>query len=1537
MQLFIYVSLSSNPSGAYSIQSGGGWHSLAPGQSHTVTVRLTGQGQSPGTKTGELRILWYYQGSQFADDRTNLTGIIAHDPDLSGAGLNFGQTYLGETRDGTCWIQNDSEESLSLTIDSISIQGSDQNRFEILSGAGGGTLSPGQRRDIEVRYLADVVGAHDDAYILIEFTYDGLAYHGDSGANLSLSGETLPLPTAKLWLDDDLTTQGDSAGTMILSIDHTYPDEGGTYCDQSAEYNKMKPGDLTYVIISDFGGSKAGLLLKKRQRIMEEYRANGLPDDSREVLTETLNVMGQTWMEETTLNEDMLSELWGVISIRHHRFGVVAQETGYYIDVKAQVGSHISKHNDELAENACFRASNFLMSAMEHGVLEQLQIDVPAASTVKLFQIANSQGHKIFMANADNYSTIEPQLTGYSAQDFQDFQDKVNSGATLFLPAEGQLTSAGWEWQGKGYIEYSESESGAHVGMIIGGDYYGGYAVLDAFADAAQLVKNKTVKLWNDVTSIFDRKSKDPINMTTGAAISENTDLSMGGGEPLGLRLTRFYTSDSHYKKTVLGHGWNHNYNVYADVHSDGESGLGSRLPVDCAGLIAASVSTLDLMETDPQVREWTISSLIGKWAMDRLSYNAVSVYLRKMALTYIKLPDDTYNPPPGVTMELIKDGSLYRLDERFDETIRFNADNKISSWEDADGNTTTFNYSGGKLNTAQDAFGRTLTFTYNGDLLDTVTDSTGRSVSYEYDGSENLSGFRDPENKLWSYGYDAEHRLTTLTNPLSITTATNEYDTLGRVKTQTVPRQGGGNATYNFYFTDFRNIEEDPEGNQAIYYIDNNGRTIGEENALGHKSATEYDGQNHVTKTVDPRQNPTIYEYDGTYNLINVTDVLQNVTRYLYDGQFRKTDAYDPLDHRIHFDYDSEHHLTGTIVYPEDGKQIETNATYYTNGLTHTATDGRGTVTTMTYDAYGNVDTTQTGTQPAVDSDYDAIGLMQSLTDQVASTTTFDYDDRGLLETRTDPLLKSVNFTYYDDGRVNTITDRNSDEIGYTYTPAGKVNTVTYTPGGGSPSFQISYGYDVRDNLRTMNDSLGTTSYDYDGANRLTSVTDPHGFVIGYSYDEAGNLTTLTYPGNKTLLYTYDALNRLETVTIDWLGKTATYHYDTAGRLSEFDHFNGTWTSYGHDNADRLTNLQNRKSDASAIATYGFILDDNGNRQEISLEEPLLPVLSGMSVAYTYNEKKNRLLSDGLSAFSYDDEGHLSARDDIDYTFDAAHRLVGSTGSVPCHYFYDGNNNRLKAIRNGVTTKYIHDASGNFLAEADENNTIFRYYIYGKGLMAMVTASGELYCYHFDANANIIAMTDTGQNIVNAYAYTPFGLIGNELETIEQPFKFVGQFGVMTEPNAFYYMRARYYDPQAGRFISEDPMGFDGGHFNLFVYASNNPILFVDPYGLIKWRQVGLGVLQAADALGMAALAFGTTVGTAVLTGNPVLTGVVGIEMLPVLGAAVLEGPHAYHNIYEGLKDTNTTVEAVTTEPRPSTPKPTQATTPSVPVGKRF
>ncbi|MBE9581515.1 MAG: RHS repeat-associated core domain-containing protein, partial [Proteobacteria bacterium] len=171
--------------------------------------------------------------------------------------------------------------------------------------------------------------------------------------------------------------------------------------------------------------------------------------------------------------------------------------------------------------------------------------------------------------------------------------------------------------------------------------------------------------------------------------------------------------------------------------------------------------------------------------------------------------------------------------------------------------------------------------------------------------------------------------------------------------------------------------------------------------------------------------------------------------------------------------------------------------------------------------------------------------------------------------------------------------------------------------------------------------------------------------------------------------------------------------------------------------------------------------------------------------------------------------------------------------GAEGAEYFYDGAGRRLEATRSGELTLYILDASGNVLAEADGTG-ITRYYIYGLGLVAMITETDDLYTYHFNAVGSTMAITDASETVVNKYSYDSFGALGNQVETIKQPFKFVGQHGVMAEPNGLYFMRARYYDPTLGRFLQPDPLGFAGGDVNLYVYASNNPILLIDPWGLM-------------------------------------------------------------------------------------------------------
>ncbi|MDD5759859.1 MAG: hypothetical protein PHI06_12350, partial [Desulfobulbaceae bacterium] len=594
----------------------------------------------------------------------------------------------------------------------------------------------------------------------------------------------------------------------------------------------------------------------------------------------------------------------------------------------------------------------------------------------------------------------------------------------------------------------------------------------------------------------------------------------------------------------------------------------------------------------------------------------------------------------------------------------------------------------------------------------------------------------------------------------------------------------------------------------------------------------------------IDPKDNTTQYQYDGANNLTKIIDAYSKESVNTYDALYHRTDSTDPLGHVSHTDFDGEHHPFRSTTYPAPGNPVSSESAYFPNGLGQTAKDGRKVVTSFTYDAYGNPDTKQTASFPAIDYTFDPIGRMTGLKDQAGSQTTFVYDKRGLLLSRLDPLLKSATSTYYDDGTVHTKTDRNNQTISYDYTNSGKLGAITYPN-----SAVTSYTYDLRDNLTQRQDSLGTTGLSYDALNRITTLTDPRNFSTGYEYDATGNVTKITYPGNKTISYTYDALNRLATVSIDWLGKTATYHYDDAGRLTGLDQFNGTSSQYTYDNANRLTDLQTltAPSVGQVIAAYHFTLDGNGNRIHSSQTTPQALTVADESLAMTYNATKNRLLTAGASNFSYDNEGQLATKNSDGFTFDYEHRLTAISGAMSGQFKYDGAGNRLEASWNGTTTRYVYDVKGNLIAEADSNNIISRYYIYGAGLMAMVTSNGELYCYHFDATGHTVALTNASKGLVNKYAYTPYGIIANQTETMPQPFKYAGQHGVMAEPNGLYYMRARYYDPQVGRFLSEDSLGFEGGDLNLYAYVGNSPIMGVDPSGLC----VQSGIRSAVDYMG--------------------------------------------------------------------------------------
>ena len=239
--------------------------------------------------------------------------------------------------------------------------------------------------------------------------------------------------------------------------------------------------------------------------------------------------------------------------------------------------------------------------------------------------------------------------------------------------------------------------------------------------------------------------------------------------------------------------------------------------------------------------------------------------------------------------------------------------------------------------------------------------------------------------------------------------------------------------------------------------------------------------------------------------------------------------------------------------------------------------------------------------------------------------------------------------------------------------------------------------------------------------------------------------------------------------------------------------------------------------------------------------------------------------MSTDTALYDYDNEGQLSSKQEGEtttYSFDKAYRLTGIGADT---FAYDGAGNRLRAVRGGVETRYIYDANGNLLAEADANNVITRYYVHGSGLLAAITPVDAVYCYHYNATGNTVAITDSSETVVNSYDYSPFGMIISESEGFAQPFKYVGRLGVMSEGD-FYYMRARYYDPLNGRFISEDPLGFDGGDVNLYVYGSNAPTIYSDSWGLSALA--GALPIAGGFAAGDGPLPIGDLIGAGIILG---------------------------------------------------------------------
>jgi RHS repeat-associated protein len=1171
---------------------------------------------------------------------------------------------------------------------------------------------------------------------------------------VSLTFNTANPPQAVISLDDvanQTATSGSGAtATMITSITHPFgnwnfannavtPVARFNQTDGGLTYQRTAPG---YIVTYAFDNPNQ--LLKSRQQKLDALNQQGLSTTSTKVVTETLNVIGLSWIQQTYLASVAIGAQKGELVFDHHRCGRAAQELptanqgGFYVDLRLNYSAGLwsagAPGSSGDPGEPLFRYSTFISSALEHGILEQLQNNL-SSSTIKLLYLANQNHQKLILATPNNASTVSSLLASetvspYTAGDQSTLLGKIGTGVTMLLPSGYNKINT---WKGYGYAIDSISGSGEGFGMIISGGYAGGYGgipiwVDPVYQDTTSFINSPTIFTPAPVTQM-PVTGADPVNMLDGSFALDKVDLAAGQPEPRGYSLGRHYdTNRRAFNQANMANGWTHRYNMYVSERSDAVAALGQNTPQEMAAFVAGVRAGYEIMNTtptasNPQSELWAVAALISEWAVDNLKNNAVCITLGENPVQFIKQPDGSYTASAGVNMTLAKP-SGYQLQQRRGNTFNFDPTTlKINSIVDPYGKTMSFTYSAGLLSTVVDGWGtaaRTLTFHYNTanppqltSVSDGATaDSTARTVTYNYATTYNPKGdlvsVVDPEGKTWAYVYDANHNITKTLDPTSPTPRTitqNIYDANFKVSQQYC--QGDSvHQIWNLYTTPRVAVQKDPLGGRTIYYYDEKQRLVGVKDPNGNKTTTVYDGQDHAVQQISPLNETTAYVYDGYQNLLQVTDPLLNSAYYTYDP----LNQYDQL----------------------------------------TKKDFLGNVTSFTYDGHHQP---QTITSPNVNNDNTKLVVV-----------TLVYNPDGTLKTQQDPDLRVTSFQYDNRGEGSKKTYNNNDFESYTYNTLGDV--INHTDAK-SISTDFTYNHRRQPLTTTIHATGGDVAADvvttlaYDNSGNLYTTKNPNGNTTSQTYSATQKPLLTTFPtvtaGTPTIQKTYDYRDWLQTIT-DPLSHNVNYVYDVGGRVRQTSDQLSHLTTQGYDNDGHRTSITSPLVAATQTTQFGY----NARGEQITMTDAANTANSVVNYTYDNNGQllttKNR--NGNIYTSTYYNDGHpwtfqTPSLNTTTYTYFQSGLLKSLTkpSTAQSTYTYDSRGRLWTSADPVGTSTYAYDADNNLLTHSENSKSITRVYDKLNRLTSYTDENGYVIGYVYDANGNLTQMTYPGNNIVK-YKY---------------------------------------------------------------------------------------------------------------------------------------------------------------------------------------
>ena len=398
--------------------------------------------------------------------------------------------------------------------------------------------------------------------------------------------------------------------------------------------------------------------------------------------------------------------------------------------------------------------------------------------------------------------------------------------------------------------------------------------------------------------------------------------------------------------------------------------------------------------------------------------------------------------------------------------------------------------------------------------------------------------------------------------------------------------------------------------------------------------------------------------------------------------------------------------------------------------------------------------------------------------------------------------------FTYHTEtaydalGRLSRLTYPNGAYVSYAYDhDAGPATEVVYHHGQNAYPFVTDLSLHVSGRPLTVTIDGGEKTYGYDGLNQLTDARFQFGGTTrydahGFSYDHQGDLSAYTRndPG---------------------LSATLGFGYTEQGLLREFRLGSHT-ARYRHDRHGNLTGVDGFQADPYHIPDV-----DTGEGYDDKMHR----------VGWIYDQA-GRLLRDDTYVYSYDAGGLLAMVREV-------------AGGIPVEtYLYDDAGNRVRTahVKTGDTTYFVRNAGGEVLAEyldRPDHPNEWTHFVYHDGHVVGTVTHTEgnpepRRTQIFSDFLGSPAVTVTG-NKVTSYLYGPYGV---QL-TAPRHEGAGGYTGHEDDATGLTYMRARYMDGLAARFLTPDPardLRINlSATFNLYQYAGGNPINAIDPFGLAQ------------------------------------------------------------------------------------------------------